>query len=86
MLDQRGVLLGWLSQDALRSEPAAEVSTLMLEGPTTFRPNIPEETARRMDGKGVDSVLVTSSDGTFIGVLRRQDLDVPKMAAKVGEA
>ena len=87
VLDQRGVLLGWLSQDALRSEPAAEVSTVMLEGPTTFRPNMPpEETARWMDGKGVDSVLVTSSDGTFIGVLRRRDLDVPKMAAKVGEA
>ena len=87
VVDQRGVLLGWLSEDALRSDPAAEVSTVMREGPVTFRPNMPpEETASWMDGKGVDSVLVTSSDGTFTGVLRRQDLDVREVAAKVGEA
>jgi signal-transduction protein with cAMP-binding, CBS, and nucleotidyltransferase domain len=53
----------------------------MLEGPVTFRPNEPvDRTANWMDGKGVDSVLVTSSDGTFLGVLRRQDLGVPKTA------
>lgn len=75
VVDERGVLLGWLSQDALRSEPAAEVSAVMLEGPVTFRPNMrPEETGSWMDGRSVDSVLVTSSDGTFMGVLRREDL------------
>jgi hypothetical protein len=39
-----------------------------------------------MDRKNVDSVLVTSSDGTFIGVFRPQDLDVPKVAGGTHEA
>ncbi len=53
----------------------------MLEGPVTFRPNMPVgETASWIDGKGVDSVLVTSSDGTFLVVLRHEDLDVTAKA------
>jgi predicted transcriptional regulator len=78
VLDPRRVLLGWLGRDALGADPSAEVAAVMLEGPVTFRPNMPVgETASWMDGKGVDSVLVPSSDGTFLGVLRREDLDVP---------
>jgi len=77
VLDDRGVLLGWLSQDALRSDPAADVAAVMLEGPVTFRPNEGiAETASWMDGRNVSSILVTSSDGTFLGVVRRQDLGV----------
>jgi hypothetical protein len=58
-----------------------EAAAVMLEGPKTFRPNAsPGETASWMGGKGVDSVLVTSSDGTFLGVLRRVDLDLPAKA------
>ena len=48
-------------------------------GLVTFRPNIPlGETASWMDGRSPDSVLVTSSDSTFPGVLRRGDLNVPR--------
>jgi Mg/Co/Ni transporter MgtE len=87
VLDERDVLLGWLSRDALRSDPAAQVSAVMLEGPVTFRPNTrPDEAVSWMDRKNVDSVLVTSSDGTFIGVFRPQDLDVPKVAGETHEA
>ena len=39
VLDDRGVLLGWLSRDALESDPASGVASVMLEGPVTFRPN-----------------------------------------------
>jgi hypothetical protein len=79
VLDQRRVLLGWLGRDALSGDPSATVAAVMLEGPVTFRPNMPVgETASWMDGRSVDSVLVTSSDGTFLGVLRRGDLDVPR--------
>jgi predicted transcriptional regulator len=81
VLDARGVLLGWLDQDALRSDPTSEVAKVMLEGPTTFRPNeAVDKTASWMDVRGIDSVLVTSSDGTFLGVLRRLALEVPKLA------
>jgi len=52
-----------------------------LEGPRTFRPNVsPDGTASWMDDRSDDSVLVTSSDGTFVGVLRREDLGVPRSA------
>ena len=45
----------------------------------TFRPNMPVgETASWMGCRSADSVLVTSSDGTFLGVLRRGDLNVPR--------
>jgi len=48
-------------------------------GLVTFRRNIPVgETARWMDCRSADRVLVTSSDSTFLGVLRRGDLDVPR--------
>ena len=45
----------------------------------TFKPNVTGgETASWMDGRSADSVLVTSSDSTFPGVLRRGDLNVPR--------
>ena len=83
VLDDRHVLLGWLGHGALSQDPAAEVAKVMREGPVTFRPNMPVgETASWMDGRKVDSVLVTSSDGTFLGVLRREDLDMPGPAER----
>src|SRR5262249_56599431 len=86
-LDGGGVLLGWLNQEALRSDPAAEVAAVMLEGPVTFRPNEGiAETASWMDTRQLRSILVTSSDGTFLGVVRRQDLDVAEPAGARAEA
>src|SRR5262245_5149494 len=76
VLDDRDVLLGWLSHDVLHLDPAVEAVTVMQEGPLTLRRNVPVgEAATWMDGRHLDSVLVTSSDGIFLGVLRRQDLD-----------
>src|SRR5262249_38600782 len=87
VLDDRGVLLGWLNQEALRSDPAAEVAAVMLEGPVTFRPTEGMvETAGWMDTRQLRSILVTSSDGTFLGVVRRQDLDVAEPAGARAEA
>jgi hypothetical protein len=37
-----------------------------------------DQAASWMDRKDVASVLVTSSDGTFLGVVRRDDLDVAR--------
>jgi CBS domain-containing protein len=69
------VVLGVLEGGALGGDPAMTVEAAMEPGPVTFRPNASvEETAAWMDRKGVDSVLVTSSDGTLIGVVRREDL------------
>ncbi len=84
VLDDRRVLLGWLSQEALRShDPATAVAAVMLEGPVTFRPNTAvDEAAAWMDRKAVASILVTSSDGTFLGALRRDDLDADRLTEK----
>lgn len=73
--NQARVLLGWLDAERLDSSPDSRVEDAMLEGPVTFRPSmVPEETAQWMDGNQAGSVLVTSSDGTLIGVARREDL------------
>src|SRR5262249_9944763 len=87
VLDDRAVLLGWLSQDALRSEPAAEVVAVMLGGAGTVPPHMGiAKTASWMDTRNLGSILVTSSDGTFLGVVRRQDLDIAEPAAATAEA
>ena len=82
VLDDRGVLLGWLDEQALRGDPTAPIETVMREGPVTFRPNVGiTETASWMDARSAASVLVTSSDGTFMGVVRREDLGATERAA-----
>ena len=44
------------------------------------------ETGSWMDTRQVRSILVTSSNGTFLGVVRRQDLDVAEPAGASAEA
>jgi len=73
--NEANVLLGWLDEEQLNSKPEARAEDAMFEGPVTFRPSMAlDETARWMDDNGVSSVLVTSSDGTLIGVAKREDL------------
>lgn len=87
VLDDRGVLLGWLGEQALREESAAPVVVAMREGPVTFRPNMGiEETASWMDARSAASVPVTSSNGTFMGVVRREDLGATESGAAEEEA
>jgi CBS domain-containing protein len=87
VLDDRGVLLGWLGADAMGSDPDAEVTSAMLEGPVTFRPNWSvDETASWMDDQGVASVLVTSPHGRLLGVVRRSDLDVAPSSEASGDS
>lgn len=81
VLDDRRVLLGWLGAEALDCDPAAPAAAAMREGPVTFRPNMGiEETASWMDARSADSVLVTSSDGTFMGVVRHEHLGATERA------
>lgn len=75
VINEANVLLGWLDEDQLNSNPEARAEDAMLEGPVTFRPSMAlDETARWMDDNGITSVLVTSSDGTLMGVAKREDL------------
>lgn len=48
----------------------------MTSGPGTIRPSVSLETIlERMRGRNLPSVLVTSSDGTLVGLLRREDAE-----------
>ncbi|HEY2371860.1 MAG TPA: CBS domain-containing protein [Gaiellaceae bacterium] len=71
-----GVVLGLLGMDALRSKKRVRAEDAMALGPRTIRPSArPDAIARRMRDQNLKSIVVTRSDGVFVGVLRREDLD-----------
>lgn len=48
----------------------------MVEGPTTYRPNLPrEEAAEWMRQQKAELALITTSDGELIGLLVRSDVE-----------
>ncbi len=72
-----GVVLGRLRKRHLQSERSeAPVADVMEAGPTTVRFDefLPELT-QRMAGRGVGTILVTTPEGTLIGVLYRKDAE-----------
>jgi len=69
---EEGIVLGRLRGAALKADAEASVETVMEEGPTTIRPDIPlGEYVTHMRDRGVGSVLVTKSTGQLMGVLYR---------------
>lgn len=73
--NEANILLGWLGHDQLDAPADTSVEELMLEGPVTFRPSMAiDETAGWLASNNASSVVVTSSDGTLIGVARPEDL------------
>jgi Mg/Co/Ni transporter MgtE len=77
VLGEGGVVLGLLPGEAVEfADPEAAVESVMSEDPTTFRPSTSlQEAAEWMDEHHVDSILVTSADGSLIGVVRRRRLE-----------
>lgn len=72
-LNDEGVVLGLVRRKALDASDDTMVEEVMREGPTTVRPS--EDLAgllERMEGAGVDAILVTSSDGKLLGILERK--------------
>jgi predicted transcriptional regulator len=52
----------------------AKAEDVMEAGPTTIRPDVHlRPTLKRLTDRNLDSVLVTASDGSLIGVLYRED-------------
>ena len=75
VVNAQRVVLGLLDGQALSVDPGVLVESAMDAAPVTFRPTMSvKETVTWMERTGADSVLVTSSDGTLIGVVRREDL------------
>jgi predicted transcriptional regulator len=72
VVNEHGVVLGRLGRRALAGEDEAPVEDAMASGPGTVRPDLPvAEAVRRMRERDLSSLLVTRSDGTLIGLVRR---------------
>ena len=70
------VVLGRVRGDALDGDPERTVEAAMECGPVTVRPSEPlGAITERMRDRKTGSVLVTSSDGRLVGVLKRDDAE-----------
>jgi CBS domain-containing protein len=76
VLDDERVVLGLLDTAALEREPDALAADAMRAAPTTIRPHVLlQDTLTSMTARRRDQVLVTTSDGRLIGLLRRADVE-----------
>ena len=74
--DAGDVVVGVVRDDVLALPDDTEVADVIQPAPPSVRPSITTaELAKSMDKSGESWVLVTHLDGTFIGVLWREDLD-----------
>jgi arabinose-5-phosphate isomerase len=76
VLNEEQIVLGLLRQRDLDDEPTASAGQIMRAGPTTYRPDaLVAEVVERLRKYNVNGVLVSRSDGTLIGWLRRVDAE-----------
>jgi CBS domain-containing protein len=76
--NDEGVVLGLLGRQALRSGQSVRAEDAMSLGPSTIRPSARRDAiAQRMRDQDLTRIVVTRSDGTLTGVLRREDLEGP---------
>jgi CBS domain-containing protein len=74
VVNEEGVVLGRVRGKTLDGDPEQTVDVVMESGPTTVRPSEPlPALIERMQKRRVSSIVVTTSDGELIGVLRRED-------------
>ncbi len=74
VVNEERVVLGRVRAAALAADPEASVEQVMEAGPTTVRPDARvSEAVERMQNKHVRSMVVTTSDGRLVGLLRRDD-------------
>jgi CBS domain-containing protein len=73
---ERNVVVGLLGRQALRSGESVAAERVMTEGPSTIRPSARlGAIGLRMHEQQLAHFVVTRSDGVFIGVLRREDVE-----------
>ncbi len=74
VVNQERVVLGRVRASALAIVATVPVEEVMEAGPTTVRPDAHlSDVVERMRSKHVRSMVVTTSDGRLVGVLRRDD-------------
>jgi predicted transcriptional regulator len=73
------VVLGMVSTDAVRVDPATPIESVMKPAPRTFRPNYGVAAlSSDLRRQRLTRALVTTSDGALIGLVRLADADVPE--------
>jgi Mg/Co/Ni transporter MgtE len=76
VLNADGVLLGRVGRAGLRSDDDVSAEEAMTDGPGTIRPSARLDwCVERMQEKALSNLPVTSSEGRFLGLLLREDLD-----------
>jgi len=71
-----GVVVGLLGREAVRAAGRVRAEDAMSLGPSTIRPSARREAvAQRMRDQELTRIVVTRSNGTLVGVLRREDLE-----------
>lgn len=71
-----GFVVGVVRPEVLDLPPDTPLRSVLQPGPPSVRPSIPiDELARSMDQDGQRWVLVTRLDGSYLGTIRREDLD-----------
>jgi CBS domain-containing protein len=77
VVSERGVVLGRLGRRALGAMDDAWVEDAMTSGPSTIRPSVAlAAILARMRERDHTDALVTRSDGTLVGLLRREDAEM----------
>lgn len=74
--DRRIVLGRLLASDLDRADPNAPAEEAMRPGPVTFRPDFhADQLLDVMEQRDLRTAPVTRSDGTLVGLVRREDLE-----------
>jgi predicted transcriptional regulator len=76
VVNEAHVVLGRVRAKALEAEPGTPIEQVMEGGPTTVRPDARlADVVERMRAKDVRSIVVTTSDGRLVGLLKRVDAE-----------
>lgn len=86
VLNEQRIVLGRVYDSQLDVEDGTRIETVMDPGPVTFRPDVPAlEMLERMRDEDLETAPVTSSDGTLIGLVLREDVERAVEQSAAGE-
>jgi CBS domain-containing protein len=76
VLGDGGVVLGRVRRSAVEERDRRSVEAVMEPGPSTIRPHVPaDEAGQQMADHDLKTLLVTTPEGSLLGVLRREDVE-----------
>jgi rhodanese-related sulfurtransferase len=71
VLSDKSIVLGIIQGETWDADPQARVADVMQPGPRTFRPDLdPKEAQKLVKDTDLDSLIITTSDGELLGIVR----------------